>query len=179
MEVDNIDAKLQTIQNYYNYLGSILSKGYNNDINELNNIIDKINEDDVSITHETDSEDQNDISLLTKQKYYNYKKKENSLFSLDSSEEENDVDEKSESEKSESESEDDNESRVSLYDNESRVSLYDRFFGKNTSNPSNENTDKVEIFCNKSIDIEKILLYKSTTEYIKKLKHYMKLIKNY
>ena len=163
MEINNIDTKLKTIQNYYNYLGSILSKGYNNDINELNNIIEKINEDNMNITRETDCDDQIDILLLTKQKYYNYKKKENSLFSLDSSEEENDVDEKSESKDA----------------NESRVSLYDRFFGKNTSNPSNENTDKVKIFCNKSIDIKKILLYKSTTKYIKKLKHYVKLIKNY
>ena len=177
MEINNIDTKLKTIQNYYNYLGSILSNGYNNDINELNNIIEKINEDNMNITRETDCDDQIDILLLTKQKYYNYKKIENSLFSLDSSEEENDVDEKSESE---SEEENDVDEKSESEDaNESRVSLYDRFFGKNTSNPSSENTDKVKIFCNKSIDIKKILLYKSTTKYIKKLKHYVKLIKNY
>ena len=176
MEIDNINTKLETIQKYYNYLGSILSKGYNNDINELNNIIEKINEDDTSITCEIDSEDQIDISLLTKQKYYNYKKKEKSLFSLDSSEEENEVGDKSESDKSESENENENESEEG---DDSRVSLYDRFFGKNSSNPSNDNTDKVEIFCNKSIDTEKILLYKSTTKYNKKLNLYMKLIKKY
>ena len=167
--MDNIDTKLQTIENYYNYLGSILSKGYNNDITELNNIIKSINDD---------------MRPVTKQTYYNYKKKENSLFSLDSSDEEKselsnenntdededkDEDNYTKSEKSESESED---------DTQSRVSLYDKYFGRNT-NTSNENTDKVEIFRNKSIEIEKILLYKSTTKYIKKLKRYMKLIKNY
>ena len=174
--MDNIDTKLQTIQNYYNYLGSILSRGYNNDITELNNIIKSINDD---------------MRPVTKQTYYNYKKKENSLFSLDSSDEEksseNNTDEEEEKdednytklEKSESESESESESDNDSSDNESRVSLYDKFFGKNTSNSSNENTDKVEIFCNKSIETEKILLYKSTTKYIKKLKQYIELIKNY
>jgi len=169
--MDNIDTKLQTIQNYYNYLGSILSKGYNNDITELNNIIKSINDD---------------MRPITKQTYYNYKKKENSLFSLDSSDEEkselsskNNTDEEEDKDEDNYTKSEESESENGSSDNESRVSLYDRFFGKNTSNSSSENTDKVEIFCNKSIDTEKILLYKSTTKYIKKLKHYIKLIKNY
>jgi hypothetical protein len=166
--MDNIDTKLQTIQNYYNYLGSILSKGYNNDITELNNIIKSINDD---------------MRPITKQTYYNYKKTENSLFSLDSSDEEkselsneNNTDEEDKDEDNYTKSEKSESENESEDDNQSRVSLYDKYFGKNTSN---ENTDKVEIFRNKSIEIEKILLYKSTTKYIKKLKRYMKLIKNY
>jgi hypothetical protein len=177
--MENIDTKLETIQNYYNYLGSILTKGYNNDINELNNIIKGINENDSD-----ESSEDYENKLFVKQNYYNYKKNQKSLFSLNSLEENNDEDDnKSESDKSESDKSEsyksESDKSESDSENESRISLYDRFFGKNTSNPSNENTDKVEIFWNKSIDTEKILLYKLTTKYIKKLKHYMELIKNY
>jgi len=178
MNIQNINKKLQVIQNYYNYLGSILTRGYNNNIHELDNIYDNIKQnesfenDDSDESSEEESEDDQLFGMKKTQSTFSTKKSNFCTPEEEDEElEEMDSDKIEETESDDSNDPTDEELEIKFNKQKSNILQF-------ITKKSNVN-EKVLEFINKPINTSDIFLYKTTSKYNKRLNKYVDLIKSY
>ena len=167
----SINKKLEIIQDFHDYIGKILAKGYMNDDSTLDNLIDIITltdyKDEDNITLE-ESEIEVDVSD---------EEEESEEEKSDDDEEKSDEEEKTDEEeiKTEtSEEEEDDESNEPV-----KKTSYLSLFSKKQPDPVYNTSIKIDDFITNKNKIDNVLLYKNNTSYVDRLSNYLQYITTY
>ena len=161
----SINKKLEIIQDFHDYIGKILAKGYMNDDCTLDNLIDIITKTDYN-----DKSDEDNITLEDEEEDDEEEKTE------ESEEEENEEEEKTEESEEEEKTVDSEED--DKYEPVKKIS-YLSLFSKKQPDPVYNTSVKIDDFITNKSKVENVLLYKNNTSYVDRLSNYLQYITTY
>lgn len=156
----SINKKLEIIQDFHDYIGKILDKGYMNDDSTLNNLIDIITLTDYKDKNSSDEED-SEIEVDVSDEDEDEEKTEKS-------------DDDEEEEKTETSEEEEDESNEPV----KKIS-YQSLFSKKQPDTVYNTSVKIDDFITNKNKIDNVLLYKNNTSYVDRLNNYLQYITTY